>query len=645
MSTAEVGRLGLMAKEFADGPHGVREDNDENSTSFPNLCLVGSTWDTELVNKMGIALAKECIVHGVDMILGPGVNVKRHILCGRNFEYFSEDPVLAGEMAAAYINGVQSLGVATSLKHFAANNQEKYRDVISVDVDIRTLMEIYLKAFEIAIKKSSPVSVMCAYNKLHSIWCSENKFLLTEVLRDMWGYDGIVVSDWNAVHDASRAFSAGLDLQMPENKDILEDIKNGLKKGYITLDDINRAVRRMIEFLLVRPETNVDYDRDEQHKIARDVASSGIVLLKNDDNALPITKDKYRKIAVIGEFAKSPIINGHGSAEVYPRDEYVDSPFDELQKNLCDTVELKYMEIYKKASFSQGTLWRKVGEYTEFIKDVDTVLLFIGAMESEASEQFDRRTAEFNPCYEMFIDHAIESGKKVIVVMQSGSAMILGDWRNKVDAIVQMWLGGESSGGAIADVLCGVVNPSGKLSETFPTKLRTDLEYPGNGYTVEYSEKHLVGYRYYDLHPEEVVYPFGYGLSYTTFDYSNLNVSRIDGTLEISCDISNTGKLKGAEVVQLYVGDPVSTVARPVKELKGFDKIELEPGETKKVIFNIDVKDIGYYNVLLREWVTEPGEYIIYVGASSADIKLKETISIEDDAPYTVLQAGEAMIG
>ncbi len=645
MDTAEVGRLGIKTKTLIDGPHGLRTEYDKNCTSFPNLCLVGSTWDVELTEKMGVALAKECIHHDVDMLLGPGVNIKRHILCGRNFEYMSEDPVLAGEMAAAYINGVQSLGVGVSLKHYAANNQEKYRITTSVDVDIRTLMEIYLKAFEIAVKKSSPASIMCAYNKLHSIWCSENKFLLTEVLRDMWGYKGFVISDWGAVHNPSKALKAGLDLQMPQNVNIENDIKAGIESGEISMEDVDAAVRRMLEFMLSSTEKDVNYDRNEEHKIAREVAAAGTVLLKNEKNTLPITSEKYKKIAVIGEFAASPLISGQGSAEVNVCDEYIESPYDELCKRLGTDVEVKYLETYKKTSFSPEMLWPKCGEFAKFIEDTDLVVMFIGAMESEDTENFDRRTAEFNPNYEMFINEAVNSGKKVVVVIQSGSAMILGDWKDRVHSIVQMWLGGEGAGGAIADVLCGVVNPSGRLSETFPTRIRTDLMYPGNEYTVEYLERIFVGYRYYDAHPEEIVYPFGHGLSYTKFEYSDLEVNRIGEQLHASFKLTNTGDVKGAEIVQLYTGDPVSTVVRPVKELKGFRKIMLEAGETKKITLNIDISELGYYNVILKNWVTEPGEYKIYIGASSRDIRLTKSIYIEDDAPYTINKLGESMIG
>ena len=637
MSTAGVERLGLKAKTFADGPHGVRADSEKNCTAFPSLCLVGSTWDVELVEKMGKALAKDCIRHNIDMILGPGVNIKRQVLCGRNFEYISEDPILAGEIAAAYINGLQSLGVSASLKHFAANNQEKYRLTTSVDADIRTLMEIYLKAFEIAVKKSSPASVMCAYNKLHSIWCSENRFLLTEVLRDMWGYEGFVVSDWGAVKNPVKAFKAGLNLQMPQNKNICKEIKEAIENGEITEEEIDTAVKRVLDFLLEKHEKSIDYNRDEQHQIVREVAAAGTVLLKNDANTLPLTPEKYKKIAVVGEFANNPIIGGQGSAEVKVNTEYVDSPYAELKKILGDGVNVKYIEMYNKCAFSREMLWPKLGEFESYIEDCDAVVMFVGAMESEDTEQFDRRTAEFNPNYEMFINYAAQIGKKVVVVMQSGSAMILGDWKNKVHAIVQMWLGGEGAGGAVADVLCGKINPSGKLSETFPTKLRTDLAYPGNEYTAKYPEGIFVGYRYYDVHPEEIVYPFGHGLSYTEFEYSNFEAEQKDSDIHISLQLENTGSSKGAEVVQLYIGDPIATVERPLKELK--------VGEKKRVTFTIPLHDLGYYNVLLKDWVTEPGKYIIYIGSSSRDIRMEKSIYIKNDIPYTINNTSEAMIG
>lgn len=643
MSTAEIERLNLKPKRFADGPHGVRGELEDNCTQFPSLCLLGATWDVKLAEKMGEALAADCRKHGIDMLLGPGINIKRHILCGRNFEYISEDPVLSGEIAAGYINGLQSGGVGACLKHFAVNNQEVDRLNISVDVDIRTLMEIYLKGFEIAIKKSSPAALMCSYNRLHSIWCSENKFLLTEVLRDMWGYEGIVVSDWGAVQNSVKAIKAGLDLQMPENANMHEEITDGLKNSEITESDIDAAAERVIKFLLDAPrKSDTEYNRDTQHKIAEDIASAGIVLLKNDNDTLPISPDKYKKIAVIGEFAQNPLISGQGSAEVLVSGERISSPFKELCSACGEKTEVKYLEMYKKSAFSSEMLWPKKTQFNEFISDADLVLMFVGAMQSEDTENFDRLAARFNPNYEMFIDAAVDMGKKVAVIMQSGSAMILGRWRDRVDSIIQMWLSGEGAGKAICDVLCGNVNPSGKLSETFPLKMRADLPYPGDGSKIEYSEKLLVGYRYFDKHPEEIAFPFGHGLSYTTFEYSNINVCAFDEKIEVSFEIENIGKNFGTEIWQIYVGNPYSDV---IKELKAFGKVTLQAGERKKVAAEILIKDIGYYNVLLREWVTEAGEYTVYVGSSSRDIRLKNKFFAGGNAPYTMKAVSGSMIG
>lgn len=643
MSTAGNEKLKIKAKRFADGPCGVRGNLDDDCTQFPSLCLLGATWDTLLAKKMGKALAAECTEHGIDMLLAPGINIKRHILCGRNFEYISEDPVLSGEIAAAYINGLQSGGVGACLKHFAVNNQEKDRLSVSVDVDIQTLMEIYLKGFEIAIKKSNPKSVMCSYNKLHSIWCSENKFLLTDVLRDMWGYEGITVSDWGAVQNSVMALKAGLDIQMPENPNMQKEITEGLKRGDITEGDIDTAAGRMIKFLLDTPvKKATSYDRNKQHEIAADIAATGVVLLKNDNQTLPITPDKYKKIAVIGEFALNPLISGQGSAEVLVSENWISSPFKELLKECDGKTEVKYLEMYKKASFSSEMLWPKISQFNEFISDADFVLMFVGAMESEDTENFDRRTAELNPNYEMFIDAAVDMKKKVAVINQSGSAMIFGGWRNRVDSIVQMWLSGEGAGKAIADVLCGNINPSGKLSETFSVKMRTDLPYPGDGNKIEYTEKRLVGYRYFDKHPEEIMYPFGHGLSYTTFEYSNLDLLVSDEKIKISFEVENTGKISGAEVCQIYVGNPYSDV---IKELKAFKKLSLNCGERKKMSVEVLIKDIGYFNVLLREWVTEAGEYTVYVGSSSRDIRLTKKVFVKGNAPYTMKAVSEGMIG
>ena len=646
MSTYDLERFGLMAKNFADGPHGVRHNESENCTSFPALCCAGASWDTDMMYKMGQALADDCIEHDVDMLLGPGVNIKKNILCGRNFEYISEDPVVSGELGAAYINGLQSKGVGASLKHYAMNNQEVFREYTSVEVSARVMREIYLKAFEIAVKKSQPQSVMCAYNRVGCVYCSENKPLLTDILKDEWGFEGFVVSDWAATQESCKSISAGLDLIMPYRREIYDEINSGLENGSITIDEINKAVRNMLSFVVKPKPAPVKYDRDRQHKLAREIASSGIVMLKNENNTLPITKSKYKKISVIGEYADKPLISGQGSAEVNCSKDYITSPLAELKKQLGDDIEVQYQSVYEKLSYSATMLWPQLGKFGKFIQDSDAVVFFIGSMESEDTEKFDRRTANFNPNYEMFIDHAIALGKTVIVVIQSGSAMILGNWKNKADAILEMWLGGEAAGGAIVDVLTGKTNPSGKLTETFPTCLRTDLDYPGDGVNTVYSEGLDVGYRYYDKHPEEICYPFGYGLSYTTFEYSNSSIKQDGNKIILSFTLANTGDCDGAEVVQIYSSKNQSFVTRSLKELKAFRKVFLKKGEKKVVDIELDLCELAYYNELLASWIVEPGKYDLHIAASSRDIKLTESISVpENKAPYTVTSHGKSMIG
>jgi len=648
MQTVRIENFNIESKNFADGPHGARLEKKDNCTHFPSLCCLAASWDIDTAYKMGEALAYDCIEHDIDMLLAPGINIKRTPLCGRNFEYLSEDPVLAGEMSASYINGLQKHGVAASLKHFAANNQEINRTEINAEIDERTLREIYLKGFEIAVKKSKPESVMCSYNKINSVWSSENPFILKEILKNEWGFDGFVISDWGAVQNTVKSVRAGLDFEMPANYNIAEQLKAGLDKGEITMEQIDDAARRVLKFLTKgKPEKIVKYNRAEQHERAKEIAASGIVLLKNDNNVLPLTSQKYKKIAVIGEFAKNPLIAGQGAAEVHQSAEYTDSPLEQLRKLLPDT-EFVYDELYKKGAFSSEMLWPRLysKEYTDFLANADAVLIFAGSMESEDSEKADRRSLELNPNYSLAVESAIKHNKNVAVVLQTGSAVVLSDYMSKSPAIVQMWLGGESAGSAIAEVLCGVVNPSGKLPETFPTKLRTDMDYPGTNFIVEYNEKLNVGYRYYDKHPNEIAFPFGHGLSYTNFEYSELIVSEWNGS---SCTaklrIKNTGDFDGAEVIQLYISDACSIATKPVKELKKFTKVFLKQGEEKEISFTLNAEDFSYYNISLHKWVAEDGLYNILIGSSSSDIRLKGSVTINGETPYTVSAAHGDMIG
>lgn len=646
MSTAEIARLGIPAKKFADGPHGVRGEQSMNCTMFPNLCCVGATWDTSLTYQLGQALAEDCIEHNVDLLLGPGANIKRTPLCGRNFEYFSEDPVVTGEMAAAYINGLQSKGVGASLKHYAMNNQERYRLETSVEVDLRVMREIYLKGFEIAVKKAAPQSVMCSYNKVHSIWCSENRHLLTDILKTEWNYDGFVVSDWGAVRDICKALCAGLDLQMPRSNSIHKEISDGLQNGMISMEVIDAAVKTILRFALKdKPKTDKLYSRDRQHQLSRQVAADGIVLLKNRYGVLPLNSEKYKKIGVIGEYAEHPLLFGQGSAEVYASPNYIDSPLGELQKALGQNVEVVYQEVYKRRELPGKMIWTQLDQWETFAADCDAVVMFVGSMESEDTEQFDRRTLEFNPNFEYVINAISRVNKNVIVVIQSGSAMILGDWRDKVSGIVHMWFGGEGAGGAIADVLTGRVNPSGKLTETFPKVMRSDLEYPGDGLKVRYNEGFDVGYRYYDKHTDEICYPFGYGLSYSEFIYSDFKVEQNESNIDVTLTVSNRGKYDGKEVIQIYVGKNESCITRPIKELKAFQKVFVRVGESATPTISIPVQDLAYYNVLLNQWVVEPGVYEIMIASSSQDIRYSTQIQIQNDVPYTINSFAVGMVG
>lgn len=644
MATASIPRVGIEGQNLADGPHGVRGNREDNCTHFPNLCALGSSWDVEAARRMGQGIADDCIEHDIQMILGPGTNIKRYMLCGRNFEYVSEDPVLAGEIVTGYINGAEGNGVATCLKHYAMNNQEKYRIDASVDVDERTMREIYLRPFEIAVEKSNPTGIMCAYNKVNSIWCSENRQLLAEILKDEWGYKGMVVSDWGAVHDICKAIRAGLDLEMPNNWIILQQLQAGLENGEITMEEIDAAVERVLPFATRKKPEKKSYDRDAQHALVREIAAKSIVLLKNENDVLPLTAEKYQKIAVIGEYGVSPLISGQGSAEVLQQPAYTDSPLAELQKLMPDT-EFGYRECYKKDAYSKEMLWPTLGEFMSFVEGYDAVLMFVGAQESEDTEKFDRRTPYMNPNYDMYVEAAVRTGKPVVVICQSGGALIFDEDMLGAQAIVQMWLGGEAAGGAIADVLTGKVNPQGKLSETFPNKMRTDLGYPGNGLYMEYNEKLNVGYRYYDRHPEEICFPFGHGLSYTHFDYKNLCIGKTDDTWTVTFEITNTGKVFGTEIAQLYICDPVSTVPKPIKELKKFAKVELNAGETKTVTMTLTERDLSYYNVSLHRWVAEDGKYHVLVGSSSQAIRLQGSIMHTNTKDYTIRRTGIDMIG
>ena len=644
LSTAGVERLGIPCKRLADGPNGLRDYTPgTNCTTLPSVCAVGATWSRQAALKAGQVIANDCIHHGRQMILGPGLNIKRNALNGRNFEYVSEDPVLTGEIAGHIIRGAEEKGIGTSPKHFAINSQEINRTETSAEIDERTMREIYLRGFERAIRIGSPTSVMCAYNKINSIWCSENRALLTEILRGDWGYEGLVVSDWGAVHDEVKAVRAGLDLRMPGNPDMAELIQQGLKEGRITEADVDRAAARVLEFLLKPVPRDEGYDRDAQHRAAQDIAREAICLLRNDRNLLPITARKYKKICVTGEYAVKPYINGQGSAEVFTEPDYVDSPLECLRRALPD-VQIDYFD-YLPAKHPDRMLWHYFREKMPNIESYDLVLVFTGVQPSEDSENLDRGDNHLAGYIEDVLRNVTLHNPNCALILTSGSSTFRSVRADQFPAIVQMWPTGEGAGAAIADVLTGRVNPSGKLSETFPVRMRTDIDLVGDGLKQEYTEKWRVGYRYYDLHPEEIWFPFGHGLSYTSFTYANSTLVKADGGWDVSFELTNSGEMDGAEVVQVYLSDPVSTMTKPVKELKQFDKVFLKAGETRRVRFHLTDEDLAYYNVMLHRWVVENGRYDVHICASSRDIRLTESLVYDDPACYTMRKLQEDMIG
>ena len=636
-TTTPVERLGIPDLTVTDGPHGVRRVEDLQTfiskslpaTCFPAAVCMASTWDVELIHELGQALAEECLALEVDVILGPGVNMKRTPVCGRNFEYYSEDPYLAGEIAVSYINGVQSKGVGTSLKHFAANNQEYQRSTISAEVDERALREIYLPAFEAAVKKARPWTVMCSYNKVNGTFASENHKLLTEILKQEWGYEGLVVSDWGAVHDRVKALQAGLDLEMPGPRDRrVKAVIDAVRSGELDEALLDESARRILEIVFKAAETKKGspFDAPGHHALARRVAAEGIVLLKND-GILPLKA--HQRIAVIGRSAKNAYYQGGGSSHINPTQ--VDIPYEELQKAAGES-ELSYAEGYPQdESFDQSL----ISEARENARSADVALLYLALPATKESEGYDRPDLDLTTHQVALIKAVTAVQPNTVVVLNSGAPVAMSEWLDGTAAVLEAWMMGQAGGGAIADVLYGKVNPSGKLAETFPLKLVDTpafVNYPGENGAVRYGEGLFIGYRYYDAKQIPTLFPFGFGLSYTSFDYSNPKVSSqsfrdVDG-VTVSVDVTNTGKIAGKEVVQVYVRDHKSKLVRPSKELKGFVKVELQPGETRTVSVVLDFRAFAYYNPAYSQWITENGEFDILVGASSADIRHVQTVSL-----------------
>jgi beta-glucosidase len=655
--TAPVERLGIPQIMVSDGPHGLRAQLEEAdhvgiggsapATCFPTASALGSSWNPELFRTVGEALGREAKKLGVSVVLGPGINMKRSPLCGRNFEYVSEDPWLAGELATAMVQGTQSQGIGTSLKHYAANNQEDDRLRVSAEVDDRTLREIYLPAFERVVKLSQPWTVMCAYNKINGTYCSEHHWLLTEVLREEWGFEGLVVSDWGAVHDRVAALRGGLDLEMPPNLGVSDAaIVAAVGDGSLyesILDDSVRRVLQLVDRSQPALAARGEFDFDEHHALARRAAHESAVLLKNTGNVLPLQPASGSTVAVIGEFARTPRYQGAGSSQVNPT--RIDVPLDELQSALAGQAEVRFA-----AGFGIGTTdndEQLMQEAVELASGADHVLVFLGLPGEDESEGFDRLHIDL-PANQLVLLHALaEVHDRLIVILANGGVVRVSTWDDKVAAILECWLSGQAGGGAAVDLLLGVANPSGKLAETIPVRLQDTssyLNFPGEEGVVRYGEGIFIGYRAYDTLIQHVSYPFGFGLSYTTFRIDDINVS-ITGSVAggdlaatMTASLTNTGQRAGSEVVQVYVGDVEASVARPLRELKGFVKVHLEPGETRQVSCDLDERAFAFWSRRLQQWVVESGEFMIAVGSSSRDLVATEAITI--DAPRLSLPLG-----
>lgn len=657
--TKGVERLGIPSIMVTDGPHGLRKQkqdadhlglhNSVPATCFPSAAGMASSWNRELIGKVGEALGKECQAEDVAVLLGPGANIKRSPLCGRNFEYFSEDPYLSSEMAANHIKGVQSQGVGTSLKHFAANNQEHRRMSVDAIIDERTLREIYLASFEGAVKQSQPWSVMCSYNQVNGEYASENAFLLTQVLRDEWGFEGFVVSDWGAVNERVKSLQAGLELEMPSSAGIGDaKIVAAVKNGELSEETLNLAVERMLTFIFKAADsskTNAVYDSAAHHRLAREAAHESMVLLKNEGDILPL--HKQGKIAVIGEFAKNPRYQGGGSSHVNPTK--LDDALEEMMNVAGDTAQIGYSQGYKLDSDEIDE--DLVREAKETAAKADVAVLFVGLPDRYESEGYDRIHMAIPVNHRELIEAVGEVQSNLIVILSNGSPVEM-PWIGKAKAVLEGYLGGQAFGGAVTDLLFGIANPSGKLAETFPVKLSDNpsfLNFPGEGDKVEYKEGVFVGYRYYDTKEIEPLFPFGFGLSYTNFEYSDLRVDQSaikdNETVTVQVSVKNTGDYAGKEIVQLYVKDVQSSVNRPQKELKGFQKVELQPGEKQTVTFVLDQRAFAYYNVQIGDWHVETGAFDILLGKSSRDIVLRTTIEVESTVTLPGTYNRNSLIG
>lgn len=643
--THPVDRLGVPRVMVADGPHGLRVQPAEGdhvgiggslpATCFPTASAIASSWNPALLRSVGEALAQEARAHNLSVILGPGINMKRSPLCGRNFEYLSEDPYLAGELAVGMVDGIQSKGIGTSVKHYAANNQEDDRLRVDAQVDERTLREIYLPAFERVVTASQPWTIMCSYNKVNGLSASEHPWLLTQVLRDEWGFEGLVVSDWGAVYHRVPSLEAGLDLEMPPNVGRSpEQVAAAVREGTISVELLDQRVRTVLELVskgMHVLELDEDFDGDAHHALARRAAAESVVLLRNTDGILPLRADA--SVALIGEFARTPRYQGAGSSQVNPT--RVENLVDELSAAHPD---VRFAAGYRVDDESDDDALRD--EAVALAQSADVVVMVLGLPGSHESEGFDRTHMRLPANQLAALVAVADANPNVVVVLVNGSTIELDPVTVHAAALVEAWLGGQAAAGGITDVLTGRVNPSGRLAETVPHRLEDNssfLNFPGDSQVVRYGEGLYIGYRGYDKQNQDVAFPFGFGMSYTSFEMSDLEVGVSgqvsDGTLTaaVSVSVTNTGPVAGAHVVQVYVKDPESSVHRPERELKGFARVELAPQETTLVRLNLDQRAFSFWSERFDRWAVEPGEFIIEVGHHSRRLPLNRTVQI--DAP------------
>jgi beta-glucosidase len=647
--TRAVPRLGIGRVMLSDGPHGLRsqpEDADHlgllgatPSVAFPVAAATACSWDVDLLRRIGEALGEEARTLGVSVVLGPGVNMKRSPLCGRNFEYFSEDPLLAGELGAAFVEGVQSRGVGTSVKHFAANNQETARMSVSVEVDERTLREVYLPAFERVVTRAKPWTVMCAYNRVNGEFASQHHWLLTEVLRDEWGFEGLVVSDWGAVYDRAKALAAGLDLEMPSSGGVGRDaLLAALDAGALDGADVDRAATRVLQLVAkagpVSAEEGWTYDEEAHHALAREAAAASAVLLEND-GVLPLDPAGGVPLAVIGEFARTPRFQGGGSSQV-------------TATRVEDALTALRAAADREVRFAPGFTPDGSGDAAALLDEAvatargAVAVVFLGLPDSWESEGYDRAHMHLPPEQLAVLEGVADAAERVVVVLTNGSVVEVAPWRHLADALLEVWLPGQAGGGAVADLLLGAVNPSGRLAETVPVAQAhnpTVGNFPGEHDVVRYGEGLLIGYRWYDAHELPVAYPFGHGLSYTSFEHTDLEVEADGNTARVSVTVTNTGARRGAEVVQVYVSDLDASVHRPVRELKAFAKVDLAPGESTRAHLALDSRAFAYWHTALGRWVVEPGAFAVEVGASSRDIRLRAVLELAGEPIVPPLSA------